>query len=139
MIGCVVRHCTLTAAAAADNNITDATHSPVNVYADAPGLATLSRWRYATAGVYDITNTDLALASTACGVGILNVCVVMTYIGRRLGWQVRGRSPHVLWLVGACAVYSCGAGVAIYRMLVSNRDECVSKQRMRVLMQDDDN
>jgi hypothetical protein len=67
MLGFLVRHFT-TLNVASCNGVSDAvTTEPVNVYADALGLATLSRWRYAETGVYDVTDIDLVAASSVYG------------------------------------------------------------------------
>jgi hypothetical protein len=68
---------------------------------------------------------------------MFGVCTVMASIGRRLAWRLRRRPPTTLLMTGMCAFFSCGAGVVMHNALVFNRDECISKQRMRVLMQSD--
>jgi len=137
MLGCIVRHCT-TLNVASCNGVSDpAATEPVNIYGDALGLATLSRWRYAKTGVYDVTDIDLVAVSSVYGSCMFGVCAVMTGIGRRLAWRLRRRPPSIVLMAGLCAFFSTGAGVVMHNVLVFNRDECISKERMRVLMQSD--
>jgi len=138
MLGCLVRHCATLNVVSCSGVGDAAATEPVNIYADALGLATLSRWRYAETGVYDVTDIDLVTVSSAYGSCMFGVCAIMAGIGRRLTLRFAKRPPpSLLLLAPVCAFFSCGAGVFMHNVLVFNRDECINKQRMRVLMQQD--